>query len=444
VTTDTPESVDVRQLVRMDAALEAGQPDALIAEIAGPNLPAIRQELNALQDDLDSGTESSPGMKTRAGVLSYLLGRHQQAIEDLEAVSGSGAASYYTALAYSALEQYSVAEAKFDEASKNGYDRIDCTLLKAGVVRAQDRVDEAEALLRGIASEAVRRAEYSYQMGCIWSDKLDAYAAIEHFERAVDMDPHHSRALFRLAVENSNRGNDAESVRLYEQALSKPPYFLGALINLGLLYEDAENYTAAAYCFRKVIEVDPNHERAALYLKDIEATDDMYYDEESARNEARLEQLLNRPVADFELSVRSRNCLEGMDIFTLGDLTRVGEQDLLGGKNFGETSLHEIREIMGAHGLMIGQNLRSSFSDISYTSQATLTPQEQAELNRPISDLNLSVLARKCMTRLGITTFGELVSRTADDLLGSRNFGVTSLNEVRAKLGELDIKLRND
>ena len=93
-----------------------------------------------------------------------------------------------------------------------------------------------------------------------------------------------------------------------------------------------------------------------LYLRDIEATSDMYYDEDSLRNEARLAQLLSRPVTDFELSVRSRNCLQAMNIFTLGDLTRVSEHELLSGKNFGETSLEEIREMMQTHGLSIGMN----------------------------------------------------------------------------------------
>jgi DNA-directed RNA polymerase subunit alpha len=73
-----------------------------------------------------------------------------------------------------------------------------------------------------------------------------------------------------------------------------------------------------------------------------------------------------------------------------------------------------------------------------------LSPQEQALLNRPVADLNLSVRARKCMTRLQITTFGELVMRTPDELLESKNFGVTSLNEVRSKLADLGLKLRND
>ena len=62
----------------------------------------------------------------------------------------------------------------------------------------------------------------------------------------------------------------------------------------------------------------------------------------------------------------------------------------------------------------------------------------------PITDLNLSVRARKCTTKLGISTIGDLVRRTAEDLLECKNFGVTSLNEVREKLTERGLKLRGD
>lgn len=189
-------------------------------------------------------------------------------------------------------------------------------------------------------------------------------------------------------------------------------------------------------------------------MKDIEATSEMYYDDDLAKNEARLEQLLSRPVTDFELSVRSRNCLASMDIQTLGDLTKITEPDLLQGKNFGETSLVEIRELMQAHGLRIGQNLAPAkpketgawpSSVGTYAILPTdLSPQEQAMLARSVSDLNLSVRARKCMARLGITSLSELVQRTPDELLATKNFGVTSLNEIRQQLGEIGLKLRND
>ncbi len=48
------------------------------------------------------------------------------------------------------------------------------------------------------------------------------------------------------------------------------------------------------------------------------------------------------------------------------------------------------------------------------------------------------------MSRLGLATIGELLNRTPDELLGIRNFGVTSLNEIRQKLAEMGVSLRND
>ena len=73
-----------------------------------------------------------------------------------------------------------------------------------------------------------------------------------------------------------------------------------------------------------------------------------------------------------------------------------------------------------------------------------LSPDEQAVLLRPVTDLNLSVRARKCMTRLNIQTVAELVRKTADELLECKNFGVTSLNEIREKLIPFNIKLRGE
>ena len=48
------------------------------------------------------------------------------------------------------------------------------------------------------------------------------------------------------------------------------------------------------------------------------------------------------------------------------------------------------------------------------------------------------------MIRLGITTVGELARHTGDELLECKNFGVTSLNEVREKLSAHGLKLRGD
>src|SRR5262249_29883304 len=182
-----------------------------------------------------------------------------------------------------------------------------------------------------------------------------------------------------------------------------------------------------------------------LFLKDAQASLSMYYNPEEDEQNIKFSQVLEVPVTDFELSVRSRNCLKKMNIRTLGDLTRVTEQQLLSSKNFGETSLMEIREIMAKRGLGTGRRLEEGPArEVRFRPQQPLSEAEQAVLNKPVSDLNLSVRARKCMNRLGIATLGELTQRTADELLESKNFGMTSLNEVREKLQQYGLSLRGD
>ena len=433
---------DVSRILSAQAPLSSDEIEALQNAVAGSQVGEVRQAMQELSKQIESGQSSEPAL-ARAGVACFLLAWHDQADHYLSQVASDGLAIYYHAQTLSSLEKHGHAADRFGQAGQAGYDTIDATLRQAGAIRATGQVDEAEQMLRSVAASAASRAEYSFQMGCIWADRGDALTAVEYFERAVDMDPHHARALFWLAAENSLRGNDEDAIRLYERSLSKPPYFIGALLNLGLLYEDRESYQAAAFCFKRILDYDPTHEQAELYLKDIEATQDMYYDEDQARQEARMKQLLGRPVTDFELSVRSRNCLQAMNIQSLGDLTEISEQELLAGKNFGETSLLEIRELLAAHGLRIGQNLHRVHSREQFMDQ-NLSPEEQAMMNRPISDLNLSVRSRKCMTRLAIQTIGQILQRTPDELLASRNFGVTSLNEIRQKLAEMNLKLRND
>jgi DNA-directed RNA polymerase subunit alpha len=53
------------------------------------------------------------------------------------------------------------------------------------------------------------------------------------------------------------------------------------------------------------------------------------------------------------------------------------------------------------------------------------------------------VRASKCLEKLEIRTLGDLVQRTDAELLGCKNFGVTSLNEIKKSVGDMGLSLRS-
>jgi len=78
--------------------------------------------------------------------------------------------------------------------------------------------------------------------------------------------------------------------------------------------------------------------------------------------EAQLEAKLNQSVAELRLSVRAGNCLEGEGIMTIRDLVQRNEDQLLEIRNFGETTLSEVREKLSTLGLHLGMRLPASSS----------------------------------------------------------------------------------
>jgi DNA-directed RNA polymerase subunit alpha len=64
-----------------------------------------------------------------------------------------------------------------------------------------------------------------------------------------------------------------------------------------------------------------------------------------------------------------------------------------------------------------------------------------AKLNLSLAELNLSVRATNCLESENINTVRDLVQKSEDQLLDVRNFGETTLNEVREKLTELGLRL---
>jgi DNA-directed RNA polymerase subunit alpha len=407
------------------------------------------RSLQDVADAIKKKLESASGAQAKRwhlklGIVSFFLGHLKDAVEQLRHAEGA-LAGFYLGRALVERRDFDEALKAFEKAEKSGYTASQVQLQRAGIYRQQGDLKQARTLLHKLEDQASHNAEYHFQVASCLLTEGDRDTAIKHLERAVGLDPGHTGALFQLGHSNDLAGNDDEAIGYYERCLSYPPVHVGVLMNLGVLYEDNDKYDKAVDCYRKVLGANPTDEHARLFLRDAQASQTMYYSPEDEVASSRFSQVLEIPVTDFELSVRARNCLKKMNIKTLGDLTRVGEQQLLSSKNFGETSLQEIKEMLATKGLRLGQSIEEgAHYERRFAPAQPMNEQEAAVLGKPVTDLNLSVRARKCMNRLGINSLGDLVQRTADELLESKNFGMTSLNEVREKLRQYGLTLRGD
>jgi len=73
-----------------------------------------------------------------------------------------------------------------------------------------------------------------------------------------------------------------------------------------------------------------------------------------------LERKLNMSLAELELSVRATNCLESEGITTVRDLVIRTDEELLEVRNFGETTLKEVKQKLQERGMHLGMKLPSA------------------------------------------------------------------------------------
>jgi DNA-directed RNA polymerase subunit alpha len=92
--------------------------------------------------------------------------------------------------------------------------------------------------------------------------------------------------------------------------------------------------------------------------------------------------------------------------------------------------------------------LVSLFSDLADAASVTVGPAEDEEMPSDfaitIEELNLSVRSYNCLKREGINAVGDLVQKSESELMDIRNFGQKSIDEVKAKLEELGLGLREE
>jgi len=423
----------------------AGRLDFYYARTVAYSVPGEMKRLKEVVEkarvELEGGAGGEAGARAAlsAGVGLWIMRRFSEAAETLGKLEDHGIGRFFLGLSLTELGEYERAISSLEEAARWGEDEFACAMAIAEARRRAGNIEGAMAVIEEQAESFGDEAELHYQRGRCLEDGGAHEAAMEAYERAVELNPQHAGALFRLGYWYDLRGNDEQAIDCYEKAADIRPARSGVLLNLGMLYEEHGEYERAAALYERVLEYDRGNERARMYLKDARASMNMCYDEAMERHQSRTEQLLRTPLSDFELSARSRSCLEKMNVRTLGDLARLTEDEVGQSKNFGETSLSELRALLQSKGLHFGMGREMTLSD-----EETLSPENRSGvLARPIGELDLSIRSQKCMQTLGIETVGDLAERTERELLECQNFGQTSLEEVREKLAELGVSLKS-
>ncbi len=407
------------------------------------SLHRFLERLATLEREAITGSANGSA-ELKLGMGYFLLGNLERTAHWLEKARVGGMRAFHLGLAYREMKRFEASNAQFEAAAQQGWAKAECDCERAENLLLQGRADEAAAVLDAVSQKD--SSAWHHAKGRYWRAVGELDKAVAELEKAAEIDPSNERAIFHLAFIYNLYGSDDRAKELYESLQSRPAVHVNTLMNLAVIYEDEGEFDRAAQCLRRVLAVDPGHNRAGLYLKDVLAAGEMFIDDQRMMDSEKKSAILSIPVTDFELSVRSRNCLKKMNIHTLGDLLRATELELLAYKNFGETSLKEIKEMLRQKGLTLGQfaHEKEQAPGAARKPQAApASPDVGLELaGQPVSKLELSVRSRKCLQALGINTIGELADRTEAELLNARNFGQTSLEEIKKGLTQLGLSLR--
>jgi DNA-directed RNA polymerase subunit alpha len=401
------------------------------------NYEELEEKIKALKSSIsaEQGTPETKKNTLILGICLWISGKQEEAFEVLTKLKSNKFACYFLGKCYQELEEYEKALDYFERSKQANEEEFQIQVDIVETQRLSGDYQNALKLIQKLAKRHDNEASLHYQWAhCL--DNLGEYEeALTHYNRALEINPDHPNTLFRIAYYYDLNGEDEKAFEYYKKCAEKTPLYSNAMINLGLIYEDNDDYEKAISCYYAVLQSYPNHKIARLFLKDAEAGINMSYDDDKVKKQDQETEVLNIPISDFELSVRSKNCLERMDILTLADLTKVTEFELLSYKNFGETSLTEIKHILNQKGLRLGQAVDAEiFID-------TDTGGNEDNLSKTILEIELSDNCRNAVKEMGIETISDLVSKTEAELLEQDGFTQAYVDEIINQLDKLGLKL---
>lgn len=145
-----------------------------------------------------------------------------------------------------------------ERAVKVNPDNIDCMLRLAQLYHYLTKYDEEIVLLDNVLRKDVRNAQAYFMKGMLFKDKGDTTKAISSMQTCVEQDPDHYNAYIQLGLLTAAQKLPvAESY--YLNAIKINPNSEEALYNLGMFYQETDNYNAAIETYTTLLKINPHH-----------------------------------------------------------------------------------------------------------------------------------------------------------------------------------------
>lgn len=141
------------------------------------------------------------------------------------------------------------------------------------------------------------------------------------------------------------------------------------------------------------------------------------------------------------LSIRAQNVLDRLGVVKTEDLAGISRATLQRRPNCGRKTIGEIAAWAQSRGISLegeGEKVPTPGTGCGPIDSVEALP---LEMLLRVSDVSLSVRARRCLEKLGVHHVGDLVSLTPADLLQVPNCGRTTIREIKAALSSLGLSL---
>lgn len=145
--------------------------------------------------------------------------------------------------------------------------------------------------------------------------------------------------------------------------------------------------------------------------------------------------------ASFSPITRANFRVENTRVGQVTDYDRLILEVFTNGSILPEDAVSLAAKIMVEH-LELFINLTDKVNDVEIMVEKEEEERDKV-LDTTIEELELSVRSSNCLKRAGINTVNELINKTEEDLMKVRNLGKKSLQEIKEKLAELELSLKD-